>query len=68
MNVMSMIVLETNKNGRSFSFFIPVGTSYEDAAQVLTEMSDEVASMKEAMLKQKAETAENTETPEVSVQ
>jgi hypothetical protein len=54
MNVLSIISLDTNKNGRNFSFFIPVGASYDEASEVLTEMSLEVASMKEEMLKQKA--------------
>lgn len=57
MNVISAIILDANKNGRSFTFSIPLGATYDETKEVLSDIEFEINRMQEEARKQKEEEA-----------
>lgn len=57
MIIHSMIVLEEAKNGRSYMFLVPQGSSYDEGKEVLSQMIEQIDSMKQEAIK-KSEAAQ----------
>lgn len=64
MIIHSMIVLEEAKNGRSFMFLVPQGSSYDETKEVLSEMIIRVEAMKQEAISRAEKDAAATQ-PEV---
>lgn len=60
----SMIVLEEQKNGRSYMFQVPQGSSYDEGKEVLSAMIEHIESMKQEAIKKAEEVKPSTQEPE----
>jgi hypothetical protein len=52
MIIHSMIVVEEAKNGRSYMFLVPQGSSYDEGKEVLSQMIEQIDSMKQEAIAQ----------------